>query len=900
MSSAYPFSVVIPAYNVEPFITAAIESVIAQDIGFSNIQLILVDDGSTDGTDKIIDRYAKKYPDNIIALHQKNAGVSAARNAGLALAVGKYVNCLDSDDMWESHVFSRVFSFFEEHYDETDIVSCPIYHFTESPDKNKPHYLNHKFRKGSRVILLDKEPNAILYSSASIFIKREAITLPFFEPGLAFSEDLLALQQLLLKRQTLGVVHNCPYWYRRRTGETELSAMQRKEMDKQWYCDRLERVFLKLEHESLAKFQTIPRFIQYAVCNDLFSALQQNKQFSPEAGLCPEDIEKFWRLVREILCQIEDGIILGLSPHPGLSFELRFRALQLKYGRDPVLTPLGNDFMVGFPPEAGLLKRFSEFTSFLDFLTADGDDIILEGRFIRFAGIADSKIEFFLSDRTRSFPAEVTEIYQDPNNVSLGYHLVYYHVFKVKIPVSSWNGDLKLELFCVLNGIHIPIRSLKPTQYFPIGRVYKSSYCVMNGVKITLAENRLYLTKNYSLFRSEMSFLKEIWRAKKEFYKKVVLLRILYHALTPLRKRPIWLISDRALTAGDNGEAFFRYLLKNHKNIRSYFIISKNAPAWERLKKLPHVVDIDSLKYKFLSILCNCFISAYTEPTRWQNSESLRDIMRPKRIVFLQHGVTKDDISDVLRRQKRNISGFVVSARGEYDSVVHGNYGYSPEEVWLTGFPRYDLLENAPEKLVTIMPTWRKYVTTGSIADSIHMTLKPDFQKTKFCRFYSDLLTDQRLLDAAAEYGYKLAFFPHALLMDHIGMFRCSPQIEIVKPDTLYKDIFKRSSLMITDFSSAVFDFAYLHKPVIYAQFDKDLFLAGHYPQGYFDYERDGFGEVEYDLNSTVDRIIEYMKNDCQLKDKYRERINAFFAFHDRHCCDRVFARIAEIAGKPE
>ena len=245
-------------------------------------------------------------------------------------------------------------------------------------------------------------------------------------------------------------------------------------------------------------------------------------------------------------------------------------------------------------------------------------------------------------------------------------------------------------------------------------------------------------------------------------------------------------------------------------------------------------------------------------------------------------------------------SSCVEVGKGEYDSVVHGNYGYSPEEVWLTGFPRYDLLENAPEKLVTIMPTWRKYVTTGSIADSIHMTLKPDFQKTKFCRFYSDLLTDQRLLDAAAEYGYKLAFFPHALLMDHIGMFRCSPQIEIVKPDTLYKDIFKRSSLMITDFSSAVFDFAYLHKPVIYAQFDKDLFLAGHYPQGYFDYERDGFGEVEYDLNSTVDRIIEYMKNDCQLKDKYRERINAFFAFHYRHCCDRVFARIAEIAGKPE
>lgn len=109
--------------------------------------------------------------------------------------------------------------------------------------------------------------------------------------------------------------------------------------------------------------------------------------------------------------------------------------------------------------------------------------------------------------------------------------------------------------------------------------------------------------------------------------------------------------------------------------------------------------------------------------------------------------------------------------------------------------------------------------------------------------------------------------------------------------------MFARNKLLITDFSSVAFDFAYLRKPVIYCQFDADNFFnGGHdYKRGYFDYERDGFGEVEYDLESTVDRIIEYMENDCKLKDKYRERIDKFFAFNDQNNCQRVYEEIIKL-----
>ena len=88
-------------YNVELFLKDAIESLISQSIGFEHIQLILTDDGSTDNSGMICDEYAVRFPQNIIVLHQENAGVSAARNAALPHVRGKYVNFMDArKDIW--------------------------------------------------------------------------------------------------------------------------------------------------------------------------------------------------------------------------------------------------------------------------------------------------------------------------------------------------------------------------------------------------------------------------------------------------------------------------------------------------------------------------------------------------------------------------------------------------------------------------------------------------------------------------------------------------------------------------------------------------------------------------------------------------------------------------------
>ena len=94
-------SIIIPVYNVEKYLTKCLDSVLV-DNAFTG-QVICVNDGSTDGSGKILEQYAAKYP-NVETIAQPNAGLSAARNAGIKAAKGEYVVFLDSDDYWEPNV----------------------------------------------------------------------------------------------------------------------------------------------------------------------------------------------------------------------------------------------------------------------------------------------------------------------------------------------------------------------------------------------------------------------------------------------------------------------------------------------------------------------------------------------------------------------------------------------------------------------------------------------------------------------------------------------------------------------------------------------------------------------------------------------------------------------------
>ncbi|MBO4418694.1 MAG: glycosyltransferase [Oscillospiraceae bacterium] len=100
-----PLSIVIPAYNTERYLPRCVDSILASDL--KDFEIVLVDDGSRDGTGAVCDAYAEKYP-FIKAIHQENKGLPAARNVGLEYASGEYIYFVDSDDSIEKEGMQSV------------------------------------------------------------------------------------------------------------------------------------------------------------------------------------------------------------------------------------------------------------------------------------------------------------------------------------------------------------------------------------------------------------------------------------------------------------------------------------------------------------------------------------------------------------------------------------------------------------------------------------------------------------------------------------------------------------------------------------------------------------------------------------------------------------------------
>lgn len=105
-------SAIVPAYNAEQFLAGALDSALAQTLQASEI--VVTDDGSTDGTGALADRYAATYPDRIRVVHQPNGGLVAARNAAITVARGRYLALLDADDLWLPHHLENSVNALEE------------------------------------------------------------------------------------------------------------------------------------------------------------------------------------------------------------------------------------------------------------------------------------------------------------------------------------------------------------------------------------------------------------------------------------------------------------------------------------------------------------------------------------------------------------------------------------------------------------------------------------------------------------------------------------------------------------------------------------------------------------------------------------------------------------------
>lgn len=320
-SSDIKISVIMPVYNAEEYINEAVESVLNQSIGFAeNIQLILVNDGSTDGSADICKKYFEDYPENVEYIEKKNGGPSSARNAGLPYATGAFVNFMDADDKWSLDAFENVWKFIGKHKGEIDVVGCRLKYFE---GKTGYHQLDYKFKEGDRVIDIVENPDFVQMNVTSAFIARTAFTDRSFDERISLGEDAKLLTEVILEKRRYGVVKSAVCHYRKR--EVDSSLTQTKHDKKESFIETVKHYYTFIADYSVEKFGRIVPYVQHCLVNGL-----KYRAGKPLPEVLDSDEAKFYRKrVIDLLSRLDDGIILEAR---NASPSLRLYMLHLKNG----------------------------------------------------------------------------------------------------------------------------------------------------------------------------------------------------------------------------------------------------------------------------------------------------------------------------------------------------------------------------------------------------------------------------------------------------------------------------------------------------------------------------------------------------------------------------------------
>lgn len=915
----YKFSFVIPVYNVEDYLAETVESILAQTMDFaSNCEIIFVNDGSTDASEEVCLRYQQQFPNNIKYISQKNTGPGAARNRGAEAAEGKYINPIDSDDKLSPNTLSEVYKFFEKHYDEIDLVGIK-WEFFEA--RLGPHPLNYKFDDGDRVIDLKKDFNYIQGSCAPAFFKCEVFEQHKFDPSVGrYAEDARFMGEVLLEKQKFGVVSKPTYYYRKRHSQT--SSQDSTRTDKFWYTETPKRIWYDLIDYARAKTgEKVPRFIQYMVMYEFQWRLKQPRQDT----LNSTELKRYQKLIFGLLDYIDDDIIMMQRNLP-LAYKLF--ALSKKYNESVLASAQWRGSKAYYRDSLVYDSKASDVVVHLDWLEASGSNVTIEGYFSNAFEWSGTKLEL----RINGEPRELVSMNRPHKTMyCLGQVVDNRRAFRYegvikpdsKVEICFTRGDQSIPLPLLVHR-HTYLSPVAPLAYRVCGDFLVRRY----PTKLTFAKHSRFRHLGYEFMywaallkrlklRVTLQMFRE-WRQKqpprftpgklkwvlislkalaRNLY--VIGFRLAYFVARPLVKKPIWIISDRVTDADDSGEILFKYLAcKKDVPASVYFVISKSSSDFARLKRYGKVLNYYSLRYKLMFMLADKVISSEASDhiinAFGGRLPDLLDLLHFD-FVFLQHGVIRDDISNWVNRWDKNIKLFVTSAKPEYESIVNGDYGYDASVVKLTGLLRYDNLLNDPKSKIILAPTWRRELAGPLDARNGHRLYNPNFKQSIYFKFWQNLMNDERLIRAMKKHNLTGELYLHHSFRSQTEDFSNNDLFKIMPMPHDWPKAKCEGNLLVTDFSSVAIDFAYLNKPVVYAQFDADTYYQGYVgDEGYFSFERDGFGPVTYDSEATVKEMIKLIESDYKMQPEYQNRVDKFFAHRDKDNSKRVYEAILD------
>lgn len=363
------------------------------------------------------------------------------------------------------------------------------------------------------------------------------------------------------------------------------------------------------------------------------------------------------------------------------------------------------------------------------------------------------------------------------------------------------------------------------------------------------------------------------------------------------KNKKILLVGERKNEAKDNGYHLFKYVREKYPEENIFYVISRNSSDLKKISKLGNIIYYDSLKHYIYYILSKKLICAHqgscvpSSPIFWW-LQSKKILVKNR--IYIKHGIIKEKIPSHMY-SNTGFERIICGAKPEYD-FVKKELGYPKEAVKYLGLCRFDNLHHFKTKRqIFMMLTWRQSFGMEEGIKDINSN-REKFIKSDYFKKINSFLENNDLNNFLERNGITLIFHPHHEIQRYKDLFFSNSRKIIIADETKYdvQELLKESELLITDYSSIAFDFAYMKKPIIYYQFDNDEYYERHYPKGYFEYERDGFGAVVSNEDELLREMLDIYINSKRNTYKYDSNIKKFFELYDCNNCERTYREILE------
>ncbi|HEY3534410.1 MAG TPA: CDP-glycerol glycerophosphotransferase family protein [Pedococcus sp.] len=356
------------------------------------------------------------------------------------------------------------------------------------------------------------------------------------------------------------------------------------------------------------------------------------------------------------------------------------------------------------------------------------------------------------------------------------------------------------------------------------------------------------------------------------------------------RNRPVWVVGERPETAQDTGLAMYRYLREQHPEIDARYVITKDSPDRDRFGDDPSVVEFGSRAHVEATLAAQRILSSHHSDYLLAARGSAFQRGVKARRVFLQHGVmgTKNMVANYgYDAPGFTAESFVVSSERER-RMIEDDFGWPARRVFVTGLSRHDELFDhppAPERRLLIMPTWRDWLKTAD-----------DVATSTFHERWQGLLSSPDFVSFLRENDLQADFYLHANMQAFAGLFDLSHVNVVTHGEADVQQLLLRSMVMLTDYTSAAIDFAFLDRPVVYYQFDRTRFI-GKRPS-HFELDDELPGEI----GMTVGEVMEHLRADAErgfrISEESRAKAGRLVAYRDGGARERIVEAARETPGR--